>query len=98
MTKEDVIKEFSSLNGVGKAKAELLYSSGFNSLEKLGKTSVTNLVKINGINEKLAQNIKDQLNKEPKTISDKKVERPHQNQKKQLKIRFKQKQKKTNQR
>jgi len=75
MTKEDVIKEFSSLNGVGKAKAELLYNSGFDSLEKLGKTSVTNLVKIKGINEKIAQNIKDQLNEETKTISDKKVEK-----------------------
>jgi len=74
MTKEGVIKEFSSLNGVGKAKAELLYNSGFDSLEKLGKTSVENLVKIKGINEKFAQNIKDQLNEETKTISDKKVE------------------------
>ena len=75
MKKEEVIKEFSSLNGVGKAKAELLYNSGFDSLEKLGKTSVENLVKIKGINEKFAQNIKDQLNEETKTISDKKVEK-----------------------
>ena len=35
MTKEDVIKEFTTIKGVGKAKAELLYNQGFNSLEKL---------------------------------------------------------------
>lgn len=76
MTKEDVIKEFSSLNGVGKAKAELIYNSGFDSLEKLGKTSIEDLVKIKGINEKFAKDIKDQLKKEAGTTSEKKTEKP----------------------
>lgn len=76
MTKEDVIKEFSSLNGVGKAKAELIYNSGFDSLEKLGKVSVEDLVKIKGINEKFAKDIKDQLKKETGTTSEKKAEKP----------------------
>ncbi len=76
MAKEDVIKEFSSLNGVGKVKAELIYNSGFDSLEKLGKASVTDLVKIKGINEKFAKDIKDQLKKEIDTTSGKKAEKP----------------------
>jgi len=71
MTKEDVIKEFSSLNGVGKAKAELIYNGGFNSLEKLWKASIDDLVKIKGINEKFAKDIKDQLKKEAGTTSEK---------------------------
>ncbi|MDH7517968.1 MAG: 50S ribosomal protein L32e [Candidatus Thermoplasmatota archaeon] len=61
MTKEDVIKEFSSLKGVGKAKAELLYENGFTSMEKLKKASVKDLTKVKGINEKLAKEIKNQL-------------------------------------
>jgi len=76
MAKEDVIKEFSSLNGVGKAKAELIYNSGFDSLEKLGNASVENLVKIKGINEKFAKDIKDQLKKKAGTTSEKKSEKP----------------------
>jgi len=76
MTKEDVIKEFSSLNGVGKAKAELIYNSGLDSLEKLGKASIEDLVKIKGINEKFAKDIKDQLKKEVGTNSEKKAEKP----------------------
>ena len=76
MAKEDVIKEFSSLNGVGKAKAELIYNSGFDSLEKLGKASIEDLVKIKGINEKFAKDIKDQLKKEEGTTSEKKAEKP----------------------
>jgi len=76
MAKEDVIKEFSSLNGVGKAKAELIYNSGFDSREKLGKASIEDLVKIKGINEKFAKDIKDQLKKEAGPTSEKKAEKP----------------------
>lgn len=61
MTKDKVIKEFTTLRGVGKAKAELLYSQGFDSLEKLKNASVEDLVKIKGITEKNAKDIKDQL-------------------------------------
>ena len=75
MAKEDVIKEFLSLNSVGKAKAELIYNSGFDSLEKLGKASVEDLVKIKGINEKFAKDIKDQLKKEVGSTSEKKAEK-----------------------
>jgi len=76
MAKKDIIKEFSSLNGVGKAKAEQIYNSGFDSLEKLGKTPVEDLVKIKGINEKFAKDIKAQLKKKAGTTSKKKSEKP----------------------
>jgi len=61
MVKEDVIKEFTSLKGVGKAKAELLHNSGFDSIEKLKNTTVEDLVKIKGISEKNAKDILNQL-------------------------------------
>jgi len=62
MIKKDVIKEFTSLKGVSKAKAELLYSSGFYSLRELRKASVEDLIKIKGIDEKFVEEVKDQLN------------------------------------
>jgi len=61
MTKEDIIKEFTSLNGIGKAKAELLYEAGFDSLEKLKSASVQDIISVKGITEKNAKEIKEQL-------------------------------------
>lgn len=81
MAKKDVIEEFASLKGVGKAKAELLYDNGFDSLDKLKKASVKDLVKVKGVNEKFAKDIKDQLGeaktkpKEPKEAKKPKVEK-----------------------
>jgi large subunit ribosomal protein L32e len=66
MTKEDVVKQFTSLKGIGKAKAELLYNNGLDSLDKLRKASIEELTKIKGINEKFAKDIKDQLEAESK--------------------------------
>ena len=60
-TKEETIRELSSLNGIGRAKAKLLYNNGYNSLEKLGSASVDDLLKIKGVNEKFIEGIKDQL-------------------------------------
>ncbi|MCX6665242.1 MAG: 50S ribosomal protein L32e [Euryarchaeota archaeon] len=66
--KDDTIKEFTALKGVGKNKAELLYNHGFNSLQKLKKTSVDDLVKVKGITKKNAQDILSQLQeKKPDT-------------------------------
>ena len=59
--KDDTIKEFTALKGVGKNKAELLYNHGFNSLQKLKKTSVDDLIKVKGITQKNAQDILSQL-------------------------------------
>ncbi len=61
MAKDDVIKDFTSLKGVGKAKAELLYKNGFNSLDKLKKATVADLTKVEGVNETVAKNIIDQF-------------------------------------
>lgn len=80
MAKNDVIKEFAKIKGVGKAKAELLYDKGFDSLDKLKKSTIKDLAKVEGITETIAKNIKDQL-KETKAVKTKapkkkKVEKP----------------------
>jgi len=61
MTKESVIKEFTALNGVGNAKAELLYTSGFDSINKLKNATVEDLKSIKGLTEKNAKDILSQL-------------------------------------
>lgn len=81
MAKEDVIKEFTKIKGIGKAKAELLHDKGFDSLDKLKKASAKDLVKIDGITETIAKNIKDHLKEKTKTAKTKaprkeKVEKP----------------------
>ena len=83
MAKADIIKEFASLKGVGKAKAELLYDSGFDSLDKLKKASIKDLTKVKGVNEKFDKDIKDQLKetkekkpKEEAKAKKEKVEKP----------------------
>ena len=68
MTKESIIKKFTSLNGVGTAKAELLYTSGFDSIDKLKNATVDDLKNIKGITEKNAKDILGQLKEtKPKT-------------------------------
>ena len=75
MVKGDVVKEFTSLKGVGKAKAELLHNSGFDSIEKLKNATVEDLVKVKGISEKNAKDIlnqlKDKRKEEPKKSKEK---------------------------
>lgn len=61
MTKKSVIKEFTSLKGVGNAKAELIYTSGFDSIDKLKNATVEDLKNIKGITEKNAKDILNQL-------------------------------------
>jgi large subunit ribosomal protein L32e len=61
MSKETVLKEFEALKGVGKVKATLLYKNGFDSMEKLKKATVKDLMKIKGITEKNAQEILAQV-------------------------------------
>jgi len=74
MAKADVIKKFSELNGIGKVKAELLYNNGFDSIEKLANATSKELVKINGINEKNANDILNQLKVKTKDKPKVKVE------------------------
>jgi len=59
--KEEVISQFTQLEGVGRKKAEALYEAGFRSLEELKKASVEELSKVEGIGETLAKKIKEQL-------------------------------------
>ncbi len=61
MAKQDIIKQFIALKGVGAAKAELLYKNGFDSLEKLKKASVKDLAKLDGLNETFAKGLLAQL-------------------------------------
>ena len=75
MAKEDVIKEFTKLKGVGKTKAELLYKNGFDSLEKLKKASIKDLAGIKGLTEKNAKDIKQQFTKKETSKVEKKVKK-----------------------
>lgn len=96
MAKEDVIKQFISLKGVGKAKAELLYNSGFDSLEKLRKASVKDLTKLKGVNETFAQDIIGQLKQSAtKETAKKKVAAKPKAEKKPAKTAAKKVEKKT---
>ncbi len=61
MTKEDILKEFEALKGVGKVKAKLLYDNGFDSMDKLKKAKVKDLTKLKGITEKNANEILGQI-------------------------------------
>ena len=80
MTKESVLKEFEALKGVGKVKAKLLYDNGFDSMEKLKKAKIKDLIKLKGITEKNAKEIinqiKDEKEKTVKKVSEKKIEEP----------------------
>ena len=67
MTKEETIEQFSIIKGIGKAKAELLYNHGFDSLEKIQKSSIEKIAEIKGINEKLAIQIKNQVSNQIKS-------------------------------
>ncbi len=82
MSEESVINQFTSLKGVGKAKAKFLYDNGFTSLEKLKGASLENLTKIEGINDALAKGIIDQTNSAGKT---EKAEKPKQEKKSETK-------------
>ena len=89
--KEEVIKEFTKINGVSKAKAELIYNKGFNSLDKLKKATVKDLEKIEGITEVIAKDIKDHFKEETKTIKTKvtkreKVEKPKAKKEEKIKV------------
>jgi large subunit ribosomal protein L32e len=76
MAKKDVVEKFKSLKRVGESKAELLYDSGFDSLDKLKKASIEDLTKVKGISENIAIDIKDQLKKKTKTSPEKKQPKP----------------------
>jgi large subunit ribosomal protein L32e len=57
MAKKDVIDNLTKVKGIGQAKAEQIYKNGFDSLEKLKKSSLEDFVKIEGITETLAKEL-----------------------------------------
>lgn len=71
MAKKDVVNEFTKIKGVGKAKAELLYDSGFDSIDKLKKATIKDLTKIEGITDANAKSIKAEYREKTKTGSEK---------------------------
>jgi len=73
--KDEVIKEFNSIKGVGKKKAEQLYDNGFDSLDKLRNAKIKDITKIEGFSEKLSKEILDQIKKEEKTKTTKKTDK-----------------------
>ena len=95
MTKESVIKQFTSMKGVGNAKAELLYKNGFDSIQKLKSATIKELVKINGISEKDAKDIISQLKepekKEPSKSKPKPKTKPEETKKEEKKSPSKEK-------
>ena len=64
---KEVIDELTKIKGIGKAKAETLYRTGFDSLEKLKKASVKEFEKIDGITEILAKEIVEKFQEQSKT-------------------------------
>jgi len=63
MKKDELINLLTSIEGIGKAKAEAIYNSGMDSIEKLRKASLEDLTKIKGISEELAKKIKEHVDK-----------------------------------
>lgn len=59
---DNEINELLKLEGVGKAKAEILYNAGFKTVDSLKKGSFEEIAEIKGIGEKLATQIKESAN------------------------------------
>jgi large subunit ribosomal protein L32e len=54
----EAIKQLTTIEGVGKAKAKILYDAGFKTIESVKKANEDEIAEIKGIGEKLAQKIK----------------------------------------
>ncbi len=55
---DDAIKQLTTLDGVGKAKAKLLFDAGFKDINSIKKAGIDEIAGIKGIGEKLANKIK----------------------------------------
>ncbi|VVB91335.1 50S ribosomal protein L32e [uncultured archaeon] len=58
MEQEEAIKQLTTIEGVGKAKAKLLYDAGYETIESIQKATVDDIAGVKGIGEKLANKIK----------------------------------------
>jgi len=54
----EAITQLTTIDGVGKAKAKILYDAGFKTIESVKKANEDEIADIKGIGEKLAQKIK----------------------------------------
>jgi large subunit ribosomal protein L32e len=72
---DKAVKQLMEIDGVGKAKAKLLYDAGFKTIESVKKANEDEIAGIKGIGEKLAQKIKasaDQMVIEEEKIEEEK--------------------------
>jgi nitrogen fixation NifU-like protein len=58
-SKEEVIAEFLKIPGVDKEVAELLWNHGMIGLDEIYRSSIEELLQINGLSEKLVKSLKD---------------------------------------
>lgn len=59
LTKEQAVRIFKQIEGIGDSRANSLYESGFTSLESLRDTSVRDIIELAGLEEKLAKAVHD---------------------------------------
>jgi len=59
--KEEIIKIFTEISGIGESKAQVLYEGGYTSLEALQQADVSQLAALSGIGEKLAKTIHEDV-------------------------------------
>ncbi|MCK4366596.1 MAG: hypothetical protein KAW84_01450 [Thermoplasmata archaeon] len=60
-SREEAVKVFSNIKGVGESKAEILFDNGYSSLEDLKSATLEDLSAINGIGGKLAEMIMNNI-------------------------------------
>jgi large subunit ribosomal protein L32e len=75
-TKADVLKEFQTIKGIGKTKAEALYEAGYTTIDKLRKASTADLAKVKGMTPKTAGELHTALKAhKPKKEAEKKTQK-----------------------
>jgi large subunit ribosomal protein L32e len=72
--KEDAIEQLTTLEGVGKAKAKILYGAGYETIESIQEADEKDIAGIKGIGEKLANKIKTSAGEAESGVEDKTVE------------------------
>lgn len=69
LAENDLLRILTSIQGIGKVKAQEIIKAGFNSEEKLKEAKIEDLVKIKGINEDLAKKIKEKFGEKIEEVS-----------------------------
>ena len=72
---EEAIKQLMTIDGVGKAKAKLLYDAGFDTIVSIKKAELDEIAGIKGIGEKLATKIKNSADEIVIEVEEKPVEK-----------------------